>query len=599
MLYNIVKRVAIAAVIFALILSVLLIANYIQTKSIDPLNSKAISQLMAKLRENPDDTALKEQIRALDLLARRAYFTNQWQIRTGSILLFVSVLVFLIALKYMSSLKTRLPDLSESPGPDDTWENKLLSRKYIIFSGLGLFLLAFVLGILSENEMKHFGLEEAAGKMSAGDFPGIDEIRKNWPGFRGPEGNGIAYQTDVPIEWDGKSNKNICWKVPVPLPGYNSPILWGDKVFLSGADRKTQAVYCIDAGTGKIAWQVELNDIPGSPAKRPKTTEDTGYAAPTMTTDGQRVFAIFATGDIACLDFAGKRIWAKNLGMPENHYGHASSLIIYQDLLLVQYDQKTGGHLLALKTETGMLIYDKPRDVDISWASPIVVNTGARVEIILSSNPFVISYDPRTGQELWRVKCMSGEVAPSPAYADGMVYVVNEYARLAAIKLVSYQTSNIVTQNARRAIKSFTGVQGAVLQKSPLAAGGNESTAPYIAWEFEDDLSEVASPLASKDFVIMAASFGAVSCFNSKTGERYWVQDFDRGFYSSPILVGDKVYLMDMNGVMVIFKADKEFQLIGTCELGEKAVTIPAFSQGRIYVRGEKNLFCIGKEKSQ
>jgi outer membrane protein assembly factor BamB len=556
MLYNIAKRVAVVAVIFAVIISILLIVNYIQTKSIDPLNSKAISQLMAKLQENPNDTALKEQIRALDLLARKAYFTYQWQIRTGSILLFVFVLAFLIALKYMSSLKSRLPDLSENVSQDETWENKLLSRRYIIFSGLGLFLLAFVLGILSENEMKNFGMMKKE-KISAGDFPGIDEIRKNWPGFRGPEGNGIAYHTDVPTEWDGKSNKNVIWKIPIPLPGFNSPILWGDKIFLSGADRKNQVVYCIDAGSGKILWQAEVKDIPGSPDKPPKTTDDTGYAAPTMTTDGQRVFAIFATGDMACFDFAGKPIWAKSLGVPGNHYGHSSSLITYQDLVLVQYDQKTGGRLIALKTDTGILVYDKPRDVEISWASPIVVNTGTRAEIILNSNPFVISYDPRTGRELWRVECMSGEIAPSPAYADGMVYVVNEYAVLAGIKL---------------------------------------DDKPVVAWEHEDDLSEVSSPVAAKDFLIMGSSYGAVSCFNSKIGERYWIHDFDRGFYSSPILVGDRVYLMDMNGVMQIFKAGKQFQLISACELGEKAVTIPAFSPGRIYIRGEKHLFCIGKE---
>jgi outer membrane protein assembly factor BamB len=468
-------------------------------------------------------------------------------------LLFVFVLVFLIALKYMSSLKSQLPDLSESASQDDTWENKLLSRRYIIFSGLGLFLLAFVLGILSENEMKNFGVMKK-GEMAAGEFPGIDEIRKNWPGFRGPEGNGIAYQTGIPTQWNGKSDKNILWKTPIPLPGYNSPILWGDKIFLSGADRKNQVVYCIDGGSGKILWQAEVKNIPGSPAKPPKTTDDTGYAAPTMTTDGQRLFAIFATGDIACFDFAGKRIWAKNLGVPGNHYGHSSSLITYQDLLLVQYDQKKGGRLLALKTDTGILIYDKPRDVEISWASPIVVNTGTRAEVILNSNPLVISYDPLTGRELWRVECMSGEIAPSPAYADGMVYVVNEYARLAAIKL------------------------------------GDK---PALAWEYEDDLSEVSSPLATKDFLIMASSYGAVSCFNSNSGERYWLHDFDRGFYSSPILVGDHVYLMDMDGIMYIFKADKQFQLISTCELGEKAVTIPAFSPGRIYIRGEKHLFCI------
>lgn len=556
-LYNIAKRVALVAAIFAVILSILMIANFIQTKAVDPLNSEAIALLISQLHENPNDINLKEQIRALDLLARKAYFTHQWQLQTGSYLLFSFVLVLLLALKYMSSLKSKLPDLSTSPIPDETLESKLLSRKYIVFGGLGLFSLALIFGLLSQNELKNIGLFKQKGSTQAADFPSIDEIRNNWPGFRGPEGIGKAYHTDVPKEWDGKTGKNILWKIPIPLPGYNSPILWEKRIFFTGADRKSQAVYCIDAESGEILWQAVLNDIPGSPPTRPQVTKDTGFAAPTMTTDGQRVYAIFATGDIASFDFEGNRVWAKNIGMPDNHYGHSSSLTIYQDLLLVQFDQNIGGHLLALRASTGDLMYDKPRDVEISWASPILVNTGNRTEIILNSNPFVISYDPRTGQELWRFRCMQGEIAPSPAYADGMVFVVNDYARLAAIKL---------------------------------------GDTPELAWEYIDDLSEVPSPLATKDIVIMAASFGTVTCFDSKTGERFWFHDFDEGFYSSPILVGDSIYLMDMLGVMSIFKADKEFQLIGRNELGEQAVTIPAFMHNRIYIRGEKHLYCIGSE---
>lgn len=553
--YNIAKRIAVVAAVLAGILSVLMIANYIQTKSVDPLNSQAISQLMTKLQQNPEDTVLIEQIRALDLLARKAYFTHQWQIRTGSYLLFAFVLVLLLALKYMSSLEPRLPDLSKSPEPEKTLEGRLLSRKYILYGGLGLVLLAFVLGVLSQTELKKIGIFQPEKSQGTSEFPSIQEIRNNWPGFRGPEGIGWDYHTDVPTEWDGPSGQNIFWKIPIPHPGYNSPIIWGKRIFLSGADRRTQVVYCIDADSGEILWQKELNDILGSPERRPQVTEDTGFAAPTMTTDGTRVFALFATGDIACLDFEGKRIWAKNLGVPENHYGHASSLITYQDLLLVQYDQNTGGRLLALRTQSGDMVYDQSRDVDISWASPILVNTGNRAELILNSNPFVVSHDPRTGQELWRVKCMLGEIAPSPAYADGMVFVVNDYARLAAIKL-------------------------------------GESA--ELAWEYIDDLSEVSSPLATKDILIMAASYGTVTCFESKTGERLWIEEFDEGFYSSPILVGDLVYLMDMAGVMYVFKANKEYQLINRNELGEQAMTIPAFMHGRIYIRGVKNLFCIG-----
>ena len=330
----------------------------------------------------------------------------------------------------------------------------------------------------------------------------------------------------------------------------------GGKIFLSGADRQTQVVYCIDADSGAILWKKVLDDIPGSPENKPRISDDTGFAAPTMATDGTSVFVIFGTGDVACLDFEGNRIWAKNLGVPDNHYGHSSSLITYQDLLLIQYDQNNGGHLIALNTETGDLVYDQARDIEISWASPIAINTGNRYEVILNSNPDVISHDPRTGQGLWRVDCMMGEVAPSLAYADGIIFAVNEYARLAAIKL--------------------------------------EGT-PEVLWESDDDLSEVASPLATKDFVIVAASYGTVSCYDSKTGERYWFQDFTKGFYSSPILVGDNVYLMDMTGVMYIFKAEREFNLVNKCELGERAVTIPAFMHDRIYIRGLGNLYCIGE----
>ncbi len=554
-LYQVAKRVAVVSTVLSVILSVLMIANYIQVKSVDPINSKAVAQLMTQLQETPHDETLKEQIRALDLLARKAYFTHLWQLRTGVFLLFAFVLVFLAAFKYMGSFQAYLPDLVKETPPDNTWENTLLTRKYIVAGGLGLFVLAFVLGILSQNDLKRAGLTSSQGGPGSVEAVDIEEIRRNWPGFRGPEGIGIAYHTKVPTEWDGESGKNIVWKVPIPLHGFNSPIIWGDKIFLSGADRQNQVVYCLDADSGRILWQHSADDVPGSPEQKPRTAEDTGPAAPTMTTDGQRVFAIFANGDTVCLDFSGKRLWAKNLGTPDNHYGHSSSLITFQDLLLVQFDQNTGGHLLALQTQTGDLVYDSPRDTEISWASPILVNTGDRYEVILNSNPFVISYDPRTGRELWRARCMQGEIAPSPAYTNGMVFVVNEYARLAAIRL---------------------------------------HPTPEIVWEYIDDLSEVSSPLAAKGLVVMPASFGTVTCFDAETGERHWIQDYDEGFYSSPILVGDLIYLMDMAGLMHIFKADTTFQAVGRCELGERAVTVPAFMHNRIYIRGEKHLFCIG-----
>jgi len=562
-LYIIARGVAVVSGIFAMVLVILLVANYLQTQAVDPLNSKALTHLMERLQENPADNELKEQIRALDLLARKAYFTHHWQMRNGNILLFCCGLLLVGSLKYMSSLKRELPDLAEKADPDNSLMHNILARKYIIYGGLAVFIAALSFGIMSEKSAKsiEFGTEsnpEPTPTLAAVDLSAFKSIRKNWPGLRGPEGKGIAYEANPIIKWDAITGENILWKMPLPLPGFNSPIVQSGKVFLSGGDRNSKEVYCFEAASGKMLWKGELNDVAGSPADMAAPSGDTGYAAASMAADSMRVFAIFATGDIACWDLNGTRLWAKNIGKPDNHYGHSSSLITYQGLLFVQFDQNSGGHLIALQAADGQQVYDISRDTGISWASPILVNTGARAELILNSNPAVISYEPATGRELWRVDCMTGEVAPSLAYADGRVYAVNDYASLVCLKI------------------------------------GNPAER---VWEFEDDLSEVSSPVATESFLIVPTSWGTVSCFNSKTGERYWSHDFEEGFYSSPIIAGELVFLADMPGTFYVFKAAEEFELISTCKMGERILATPAFMYGRIYIRGDKHLFCIGNKE--
>ncbi len=558
--YKIAKNIALLSAAFFLVLSILLIANYVQTKSVDPLNSNAINSLMVKLQDNPNDNELKEQIRALDLLARKAYFTNKWQIKTGGYLLFVFALTFFISLKSLSSLKREFPDLTQAISDEASWENKIISKRYFAYGAIVIFAAALLAGIFSENGLTMNSVDASAGIETSNNntIADIEKIRENWSQFRGPEGNGIVYDNEnAPANWNGETGENILWKTPVPLEGFNSPIIWEGKLFLSGTDDNNQSVFCFDAETGDLLWEHKLNDIPGSPNPRPKVMEYTGYAAPTMTTNGKGVFVIFGTGDIAGIDFSGERLWAKNLGSPVNHYGHGSSLASHGNTLLVQFDQNTGGHLIGLNTETGEQIYDQARDIGISWASPILINSGTSPEVVLSANPFVISYDPVTGKEIWRFNCMYGEVGPSPAYNGGIVFVCNDYARLAAIKL---------------------------------------GEVPELLWESDEDLSEISSPVANEEMVIMAASYGTVSCFDSKTGERLWYYDADDGFYSSPVIANGKIYLMDVSGLMYIIKADKTFEFISKNPLGEKATTTPAFYNNKIFIRGEKNLYCIGNQ---
>jgi outer membrane protein assembly factor BamB len=380
-------------------------------------------------------------------------------------------------------------------------------------------------------------------------------LKANYPFFRGPFGDGVAFQKNIPTDWNGAGGKNVVWKVKIPKTGFSSPIVWGNQLFVTGADAQARMVYCYDKNTGKLLWEAAADNIQGSPSAMPKVTADTGLAAPTMATDGRAVFAIFATGDVLALDMTGKRLWARNLGVPDNHYGHGSSLIVYKDKLLIQYDTNRAGKLLALDTQTGNTVWETARNSKISWSSPILVNTGSRTEVILTTNPNVNGYDPETGKELWNIACLSGEVGPSAGYADGMVFACNEYAKLVGIKI-----------------------------------GGT----PEIVWEADEFLPEVSSPLAVNGLLFIATTYGAFVCYDAKSGEKLWEQEFGDAFYSSPVYADGKVYITDMSGKTHIVKAAKEYQLVATSELGEKAVCSPVFQDGKVYLRGMNNLYCLG-----
>ena len=183
-----------------------------------------------------------------------------------------------------------------------------------------------------------------------------------------------------------------------------------------------------------MLWTGVADNISGSPATPPRVTDDTGLAAPTLTTDGKAVFAIFGTGDVIAFDMNGKRVWARNLGVPDNHYGHSSSLITWNGKLLVQYDTNRGGKVMALDNKTGETVWETVRNSKISWASPVLAEVDGKYQLVLTADPIVAGYDVETGEELWSVECMMGEVGPSVGYSDGIVVAANEYARMVAIR---------------------------------------------------------------------------------------------------------------------------------------------------------------------
>jgi outer membrane protein assembly factor BamB len=318
-------------------------------------------------------------------------------------------------------------------------------------------------------------------------------------------------------------------------------------------------------GTGSLRWQKDVGNP--NPLRAPKVMQDTGHAASTMVTDGRRVYAIFANGDLAALRVNGDIAWTRNLGMPENAYGHASSLAMWRDRVIVQLDQGTDpasgkSALLALDAATGRTVWRTVRPVASSWASPLVISTTSGRQIITASRPWVIAYEPQHGQELWRAKCLDGDVAPSPACNGELLFVAQEGLQASAIR----------------------------------PDGTGDVTSTHLAWTVEGALPDIVSPLATSRFVLFVASSGTLSCYDATTGRQFWQHEFDGPFHASPILVGDVVHLINRAGVMYRFKAAETFTPLEPLNLGEAVSATPAVVAGRMFIRGESHLYCIGSE---
>jgi outer membrane protein assembly factor BamB/polyferredoxin len=584
--YRTAVGVAAVAAVFCVVACGLLFLDYRGRQEKTPLDSAQFQSLKARLAEDPKNESLKTEIRQLDLRLRNEYFRQRQFTQLGAWLLLGSGTVFLVAATWAVALRRAPPYPQPLDAPIDTeaesnrqgrWAVAALAAMVVVAAG--------ALVLTQQSTLTLADARPAPGPIAAApspdkgaNFPSETEIQANWPRFRGPSGLGIAPYTNIPTSWNETTGDGILWKTPVPLEGNNSPVVWNDRIFLSGATADTREVYCFDAGSGKLLWQQQVLAAPHSTAEPPEVAEQTGYAASTMATDGRRAYAMFANGDLAAFDFSGKLVWARSLGVPKNAYGHASSLAMHRDRLLIQFDQGTEddglSKLMALDGPTGKTVWETPRKVPNSWPSPIVIDLSGQQQIITCADPGVIAYNAEDGKEVWRAKCLEQDVGPSPVFADGVVYAANEWPALSAIR----------------------------------ANGQGDVTETHILWTAEDNLPDTVSPLATGDLVFTLATYGILTCFDAKTGEMLWDKEFDDAtFTSSPSLVGGRLYILgeveeeDAEGELVprtkawIFEVDREgAKIVGEGTLAEGCVTSPAFLDGRMFLRGRKHLYCIG-----
>lgn len=592
---------------FTALVSLLMLLNYLQIRGSEPLESSVLKLLVERLSAEPDNAELAAEIRQLDLLARRAYFSSLWQIRTGAVLLLLGGIAFVAALLTLHNLRFKIEKPNGASIAERLKRDK--NQQWIIASGAILFGLAALSAFLTEDHISKFEVyrhtaqavapddriervtiqrSETAEIADGDELPDEVEVEveetstdviepeeiaeeaettaqpehqllrsdveRNFNAFRGPWGNAVSNHSNIPVDWDGKSGKNIRWKTRIPVHGYNSPVLWGDYLFLSSADKDQRLVYALNRHTGEILWERAADQIPGSPAVPPRTTDDTGLAAPSVTVDGKRVFAIFGTGDIIAFDFAGNRLWARNLGVPDNHYGHSSSLLTWNNMVFVQYDTQSGSKVMALDVATGNTVWEKRRTSQVSWASPILAEVDGSFQLILLGHPDFSAYDIHTGEQLWSVDVMSGEVGVSPVFGGGLVFAANEYATMVAV----------------------------------------DPRTGEIKWQDRYYLPEVSSPVYHDGLLYIATTFAVLASFDAQTGDFIWEFDAEDIFYSSPMIADGKLYVFDTSGRAYIFRPGREPELIATPELGERVYATPVFANGRIYIRGNEHVFSIG-----
>ncbi len=541
---------------FTMVVALTMIFSLLQQKIINPLDNPVLLSVKEQFDRDPANAVNAEQVRAMDLMARKAYFSSRWQVETGSYLLLAGAIIFILCQRIITDNEKINPEIpSDKP---DALGKKLKKRKLLVISASLIMIAAVVASFVLRADLPDTVAKQGGSeaKTASRKIKAPDPDKTNWPFFRGQDSRGIAGGKGYPVEWDGESGKNIAWKIEIPGSGKSSPVIWNDRLFITGAQGAECTVYCIDKSSGKTMWTGSASNIEGQPAVLPKTDPEAGMAVSTVATNGNLVYAVFANGNLICFDMDGKQKWAKNIGVPETSYGYSSSLMIYENILLVQFDSNSKISLMGFDPESGEQKWETIRKGRPVWSSPVMAYFNGQPQLIINGNPAVSSYDPVTGKELWEVECMTGDVAPSVAVNSNMAFAVTDYASLVAL---------------------------------------NPESNPQIVWEDNTFTPDVSSPVATDDFLFLATGTGDVACYNAEKGDTLWTHYFMDQFYASPIIADGMVYLLDRSGVMHIIKEGSGFELIAESPLGENSDCTPAFSDKKIYIRGRRNLYCISK----
>jgi len=386
---------------------------------------------------------------------------------------------------------------------------------------------------------------------------------ENWPGWRGPRGDGTSIEKNVPVKWSG--TENVVWRAPIPGKGHASPIVWGDRIFLVTAlkDKKQRLLLCLDRTNGKMLWQRVVLEAPLE-----RTHKLNSYASPTPATDGEKVYVSFLDDDrmfVAAYDFDGKMVWGVRPGVFASMHGYCSSPILWKDKVIVNGDHDGPAYIVALNRENGKTIWKTPRPNNTrSYCAPIIRHIDGRNQLVLSGSKCVASYDPDTGSQHWLIDGPTEQYVASLVYNGELLFMTCGFPKL-FMQLIRPDGRGNVTKT-------------------------------HVVWQTDRDCSYVPSPIAFGPYFLVVSDGGVATCLDSKTGRSIWRQRLEGRHSASLTSANGLVYFLSDKGVMTVVKPGPKFELVARNELGEETNASPAISKGNIYLRGDKHLYCIGTD---
>jgi outer membrane protein assembly factor BamB len=393
---------------------------------------------------------------------------------------------------------------------------------------------------------------------SVSAFPAFAE---EWPGWRGPRGDGTSTEKAIPIRWS--KTENIRWKVPVPGKGHSSPVVWGERIFVSTCLEKEEKrlLICLSRIDGRVLWEREV-----LAAKLERKHNLNSFASSTPVTDGNFVWVSFLEAprmQVVCFDMSGREVWRRSPGEFHSVHGFCSSPVLYKDMVIVNGDQDAEAWIVALDKTTGAERWraDRPNRTR-SYCVPIIVHAAGKMQLVLSGSKCVASYDPDTGKQIWIIDGPTEQFVSSLVYADDVLFLTTGFP--------TYHLMGIRPD------------------------GEGNVTDTHVLWHEKPRTSAyVPSPIAHGHYFFWVHDNGVAGCVEAKTGNRMWTQRLGRHHSASPVSAGGNLYFPDDDGITYVFKAGPEFKLIAKNALDDECYASPAIAHGQLFIRTLHSLYCI------